>query len=146
MPTSAELDELFREHEAILQQTVRHVRFRHTMPQEGQDAIDAGLVTESNPNRMHSVNPGAPNSLRLRLTALGEAVTQAHGWVCTCAGHQADASARGYHPTPAINGMCSNCQSSLRDSEPREIDGRPSCGMCARIVDRDRPEQQSQQD
>ena len=35
MPTTAELDELFREHEAILQQTVRHVRFWHTMPQEG---------------------------------------------------------------------------------------------------------------
>ena len=73
-------------------------------------------------------------------------MTQAHGWVCTCAGHQADASARKYHPTPAINGMCSNCQSSLRDSGPREIDGRPSYSMCARIVDRDRREQQSQQD
>ena len=90
LPTTAEIEELFGEHEAILQQAVRHVRFWHTMPQGGRDAIDAGLVTESNPTWMRSDDPGARSSLRL--TGLGEAVARAHGWVCTCAGHQADAS------------------------------------------------------
>ena len=103
-----ELHAHFKEHQDILRRAVNRTGFRSTMPERGQEAIDAGLVEESDPTWMYSDDHRAQNGFAL--TELGRQVARAQGWICACAGHRAVARTRNVHVTPAIDGMCANCR------------------------------------
>ena len=125
-----ELHAHFKEHQDILRRAVKRTGFRSTMPEGGQEAIDAGLVEESDPTWMYSDDSRASNGFAL--TELGRQVTQAQGWICACAGHRGISELTGVRVTPAIDGMCSNCKSSANRYGLDECEEKPSCKMCAR--------------
>ena len=128
-----ELHAHFKEHQDILRRSVNRTGFRSTMPEGGQEAIDAGLVEESDPTWMYSDDHRVQNGFAL--TELGRQVTQAQGWICACAGHRALARTRNVHVTPAIDGMCPNCRGSRKQYGPAELDWQESCLMCLKSLE-----------
>ena len=127
-----ELDQLFQQHRKILESAANHAGFRYKMPQGGQEAIDAGLVTQSDSTWMMSDDPRASNGFTL--TNLGRAVTENQGWVCECAAHQERARQGNTHITPAAGGMCRSCQASVQQYGETQWQGRSSCGTCAKAL------------
>ena len=137
-----ELQGLFEAHKDIMRRAVNRTGFRSTMPKGGQEAIDAGLVEESDPTWMYSDDHRTQNGFAL--TELGRQVTRAQGWICACAGHRGISELTSVRVTPAIDGMCSNCKSSANRYGMDECEGKPSCKMCARRLQdkRDRQEEE----
>ena len=131
-----ELHAHFKEHQDILRRAVNRTGFRSTMPEGGQEAIDAGLVEESDPTWMYSDDHRAQNGFAL--TELGRQVARAQGWICACAGHRGVARTRNVHVTPAIDGMCANCRGSRKQYGPAELDGQESCRMCLKSLEKPR--------
>ena len=72
-----ELQAHFEEHQDILRRAVNRTGFRSTMPKGGQEAIDAGLVEESDPTWMYSDDHRTSNGFAL--TELGRQVTRSPG-------------------------------------------------------------------
>ena len=73
-----QLKSLAKEHEPVLHHAIGGPGFRHQIPPGGPEAVDAGLVAESDPTRQYSDAYGACNGYRL--TELGQQVAQAMRW------------------------------------------------------------------
>ena len=58
--------DLYEQHKSILEMAVRRQGFHYRMPEGGQEAMDSGLVGESDPTWMYSDDHRASNGLGLR--------------------------------------------------------------------------------
>ena len=125
-----QLAELAQEHEPILRRAINGPGFRHHIPPGGPEAIDAGLVAESDPTWQYSDAYGACNGYRL--TDLGQKVAQAMGWTCQCHGCSESSRLRGVLPSPTLNQYCSNCNGSIKQYGAKQYLGKPSCGLHAK--------------
>lgn len=131
MPDShtSEVEALFDTHEAVIRMAVQRQGWR-TMPAGGQEAIDAGLVVESDPTWMYSDAIRASNGFNL--TFLGQALAIMHGWTCKCAGHVAVADRMNVVPTLAVDDLCYNCEASIARFGQRILNGQRACPMCVK--------------
>ena len=78
------LIELANTHESILKMAIDKGGFRYKMPDGGQEAINAGLVCQSDPTWMMSDDYRASNGFSL--TDRGLNAVLAKGMVCKCHG------------------------------------------------------------
>ena len=120
-------EELFQTHREILTQAAGRTSWRN-MPPGGKQAIDAGLVVESDPTWMYSDDHRASN--RFTLTELGREIMREQGFVCKCAGciHQK------FGRTVTDREYCRDCKTGIDQYGITEIRGEPSCKMHARMV------------
>ena len=107
-PTQQELKALADQHLEILQQTAKNRGFRHLMPPGGQQAIDAGLVTEGDPNWMYSDAYAATNGFLF--TDLGRKVAEFLGWTCQCSGCCEQNRQKGWNPAITLDRVCPPCR------------------------------------
>ncbi len=75
---SPEEQEFFNAHEPIIRRAAAQIGFR-TMPQGGAEAVQAGIVTQNDPNWHMSDAYHACDSFRL--TELGTKLALAQGWL-----------------------------------------------------------------
>ena len=127
-----QLTSLAKEHEPVLHRAISGPGFRYKIPPGGQEAVDAGLVTESDPTWQYSDAYGASNGYQL--TELGRQVAQAMGWTCQCSGCQESSRLRRVLPSATLNQYCSNCNGSINQYGISQYLGRPSCGFHAKSV------------
>ena len=128
--------DLYEQHKDILEMAVRRQGFHYRMPQGGREAIDSGLVVESDPTWMMSDDSRAANGFTL--TEAGRELVRAHGMVCGCAlcgayNHR--------EPELAVDPLCARCQSSAGEYGMNEIEGTgAACTNCMKYTERKRPE------
>ena len=119
--------ELFQKHEDVLTQAAGQNGWR-TMPPGGKDAIDAGIVVESDPTWVYSDDGRASNGFTL--TELGRDVMVEMGFVCKCAGHFLTR----FGPTVTDRKYCPGCQAGINQYGSTELPEGTSCKFCARVV------------
>ena len=77
--------DLYEQHKNILEMAVRRQGFHYRMPEGGQEAIDSGLVGESDPTWMMS-DDRPPGSQRFHPHGRpASELVRAQGMVCQCA-------------------------------------------------------------
>ena len=129
--------DLYEQHKSILEMAVRRQGFHYRMPEGGQEAIDSGLVGESDPTWMYSDDRRAANGFTL--TKTGIELMRAQGMVCQCA---LCGACGGREPALAVDQLCANCQTSAKSYErarrhrnclhkPREVRGAKIQENCA---------------
>ena len=131
--TEPELQDLAKQHLNILRQAVSKVGFRYQVTEDGQEAIDAGLVTESDPTWQYSDAYGASNGYQL--TELGRQVAQSLGWTCQCSGCIEQRTQSKFGPSITIDGFCSNCTNSMRQYGKTEFRDQTCCGYHRRMME-----------
>ena len=119
-----DLQAIYQQHEAMLKLAVSWRGFR-TLPQGAKEAIEAGLVTESDPTWQYSDAPGAANGLAL--TDHGREVVGTR-FACACP------PCSGYRDPYLEVRYCPSCDAGLRQYGPHDIDGEPGCGFHCIIV------------
>ena len=129
-----QLADLAQKHEPVLRRAISGPGFRHQTPDGGPEAVDAGLVTESDPTWQYSDAYGASNGYRL--TELGQQAAQAMGWTCQCHGCNESNRLRGALPSPTLNQYCANCNGSIQQYGISQYLGKPSCGFHAKSTPR----------
>ena len=119
--------ELFETHGKILLQAAGRRGWR-TMPEGGTEAIEAGLVQESDPTWMYSDDHRACNGFTL--TDLGREIMVERGYICQCAGcvHER------FGPTVTDQQYCRNCQASIQQYGATETPAGTSCKFHARMM------------
>ena len=128
--------DLYEQHKSILEMAVRRQGFHYRMPEGGQEAIDSGLVGESDPTWMYSDDNHAANGFTL--TEAGIKLVRARGMVCQCA---LCGAYNGREPALAVDPLCANCQSSARQYGMNELEGiGAACTNCVKYTERKRPE------
>ena len=131
--TNEQMEQLFETHEAVLRFAADQRGFRVNEPEGGPEAMEAGLIAESDPHWQYSDDPRAGNGYSL--TKLGQSVVEAQGWTCTCAGHRMIAALNGVRVTIATDGMCGNCRGSASQYGMKQHEGEPSCSMCLKMAE-----------
>lgn len=129
-----ELASLSEDHGPILRMALSRTRFRR-MPEGGQEAIDAGLVVQTDPTWMMSDDIRACNGFAL--TTLGERAALFAGIAknCQCAGCTAFRAGKGWEPVLIAAGdCCDNCRASMDQYGVKEYCGQPSCGWHAKLL------------
>lgn len=114
-------------HESILRMAIDKGGFRYRMPDGGQEAIEAGLVYQSDPTWMMSDDYSASNGFSL--TELGLNAVLARGLICKCHGCALVSQHIGKPENPATGDFCSICQSSMRAFGIEENQGMDSCRL-----------------
>ena len=130
--------ELFEKHEDVLMQAAGRNGWR-AMPPGGKDAIDAGLVVESDPTWTYSDDHRASNGFTL--TELGHDLMVEMDSVCHCAGH----ALTNFGPYFTNQKYCSGCQASINQYGSTELPEGTSCKFCAQVVNKVRRIQTSEQ-
>ena len=108
--------DLYEQHKIILEMAVRQQGFHYRMPEGGQEAIDSGLVGESDPTWMYSDDRRASNGFTL--TKTGIELVRAQGMVCQCA---LCGACGGREPALAVDQLCANCQTSAKSYGMKEL-------------------------
>ena len=121
------LIELANTHESILKMAIDRGGFRYKMPDGGQEAIDAGLVCQSDRTWMMSDDYRASNGFSL--TDRGLNAVLAKGIVCKCRGCTLVSQNIGKPQNPATGDFCSICQGSMRAFGIQEHQGMDSCRL-----------------
>ena len=116
--------ELFEKHKDVLTQAAGQNGWR-TMPQGGREAIEAGVVVESDPTWMYSDAYSASNGFAL--TELGRQIMTEQGFLCRCAG----CAYTKFGAAITDQEYCSSCQGSISQYGITEIPDGPSCKMHA---------------
>ena len=119
--------QLFEKHQTILLQAAGRNGWR-TMPQNGTEAIQAGLVRESDATWTYSDSYGASNGFTL--TDLGREIMVEQKYVCECAGCIQKPSG----PTVTDRKYCSNCQAGIQQYGATETPAGTSCKFHARAM------------
>ena len=131
-PGLSQVDQaLFDEHQSIIRMGVLKRRFQ-TMPLGGDSAIQAGLVTRSDPSWLMSDAYGAYDSFRL--TDLGTKIALAQGWRCRCAGCNEWRGRKGWSPAVAAGRFCSNCEAGIAQYGTVQLNGQESCKLDAQLI------------
>ena len=110
--------DLYERHKSILEMAVHRQGFHYRMPEGGQEAIDSGLVGESDPTWMYSDDRRAANGFTL--TKTGIELVRAQGMVCQCA---LCGACGGREPALAVDQLCANCQTSAKSYGMNELEG-----------------------
>ena len=110
--------DLYEQHKIILEMAVRQQGFHYRMPEGGQEAIDSGLVGESDPTWMYSDDRRASNGFTL--TKTGIELMRAQGMVCQCA---LCGACGGREPLLAVDQLCAFCQTSAQRYGMNELEG-----------------------
>ena len=133
MTENSSLEELIEEHRYILRQAADHTPFR-SMPEGGREAIDAGLVRESDPTWMYSDDHRKANGFTL--TELGHRAVEQLGWQCACAGCRWQSRRLDMPVQPSVDGFCKFCRSNSRaGSSTRTAEGE-CCEHHRRMMER----------
>ena len=114
--------DLYEQHKSILEMAVRRQGFHYRMPEGGREAIESGLVGESDPTWMMSDDRRAANGFTL--TETGMKLVRARGMICQCA---LCGKYNHHEPALAVDPLCANCQSSaerVRDERTGRDRGR----------------------
>ena len=128
--------DLYEQHKNILEMAVRRQGFHYRMPEGGQEAMDRGLVGESDPTWMMSDHSHTSNGFTL--TEAGTRLVRAQGMVCQCA---LCGAYNGSEPKLAVDPLCANCQSSAEEYGMNELEGiGTACTNCVKYTERKRPE------
>ena len=110
--------DLYEQHKSILEMAVRRQGFHYRMPEGGQEAIDSGLVGESDPTWMYSDDRRASNGFTLTKTSIE--LVRAQGMVCQRA---LCGACGGREPALAVDQLCANCQTSAKSYGMNELEG-----------------------
>ena len=116
--------DVFEHHEAILRQAVGRFGWR-TMPAGGSEAIEAGLVIESDPTWVYSDAYGACNGFSL--TDEGRTLMKDRGFLCQCG---ACGLRSIYGPRLTLETYCSVCNASIQQYGLYDEGGETGCKMC----------------
>ena len=128
--------DLYEQHKNILEMAVRRQGFHYRMPKGGQEAMDSGLVGESDLTWMMSDYSHTSNGFTL--TEAGTRLVRAQGMVCQCA---LCGAYNGREPKLAVDPLCANCQSSAEVYGMNELEGiGTACTNCVKYTERKRPE------
>ena len=128
--------DLYEQHKSILEMAVRRQGFHYRMPEGGREAIESGIVGESDPTWMMSDDRRAANGFTL--TETGRELVRAQGMVCQCA---LCGKYNHHEPALAVDPLCANCQSSAREYGMNEFEGiGAACTNCVKYTERKRPE------
>ena len=132
--TQQELQDLADRHMNILQHTAKNLGFRHQMPPGGPEAVDAGLVAESDPTWQYSDAYEATNGFLF--TELGRQVAESLGWTCQCSGCLEQRRQNGWDLAITVDRLCSPCMAGIRQYGKTEFKNQTCCPYHRRMMEK----------